>query len=335
MYDENQTVIVKWNNTNRAWFENKGYVYTKRYEEFSVRVKDLTPRSAAKIKAICDYCGSEYATQFDVIQKGRVAFNKDACPHCASRKASDISRVKRANKFFKALMTVCEENGYSLITQESEFTDVKMNVQYECPKHGVQTAMLDNLIRGHKCRLCSYEERFGSVRLNANFLAEYISSVNGNEWLNPDEYTNSTDRNLRIRCHCGNIYTTSFSNFARGGVNRCHLCSQKESSGELRIREYLESSKINFEQEKRFQDCRDKKPLPFDFYLPQQKMCIEFDGQHHYKDIFKDGKLGIRQAHDKIKNDFCASHGLTILRIPYWNGGKIRDILRENIDIGK
>lgn len=40
-----------------------------------------------------------------------------------------------------------------------------------------------------------------------------------------------------------------------------------ESKGERQIKEFLLNNSINFIQEKRFEDCRDKNPLPFDFYL--------------------------------------------------------------------
>ena len=31
-------------------------------------------------------------------------------------------------------------------------------------------------------------------------------------------------------------------------------------------------------------DCKYKQPLPFDFYLPQKNICIEFQGEQHYKE---------------------------------------------------
>lgn len=64
MFDENQIVQVRWNNSNREWYESKGYIFTKRNELFDVKAKDLSPRSKTKIRAICDYCGENYETCF-------------------------------------------------------------------------------------------------------------------------------------------------------------------------------------------------------------------------------------------------------------------------------
>ena len=51
------------------------------------------------------------------------------------------------------------------------------------------------------------------------------------------------------------------------------------------MRNYLIKHEFEFEEQKRFKDCRNKKPLPFDFYLPQYNLCIEFDGQLHYMSV--------------------------------------------------
>ena len=46
-----------------------------------------------------------------------------------------------------------------------------------------------------------------------------------------------------------------------------------------------ETNNINYIREKRFKDCKNIKPLPFDFYLPEKNICIEYDGEHHFKSI--------------------------------------------------
>jgi very-short-patch-repair endonuclease len=60
--------------------------------------------------------------------------------------------------------------------------------------------------------------------------------------------------------------------------------------------------------------------LPFDFYIPEFNMCIEYDGEQHFKavDYFggEDG-LKIRQIHDRIKTDYCNSNNILLLRIRY------------------
>lgn len=332
LFDENQLIKIKWNNTNQNWYESKGYIFTKKNDEFFVRAKDLTPCSSANIIAICDYCGKQYETSYLTIMNGRRKIFKDACRCCNGLKLKDTTKIKRANKAFEKLYNACQKFGYKLLTKKEEFTTVNMQVKFECPKHGEQTMMLDNLVRGHECIYCSYEKRGKNLRHSIKNIIDTINDTN-NVLLNPQDYVDTFTRNLNIRCQCGNIYTTSFSNFEKHGVNRCHICAQNESSGELKIRKFLESKNIDFIQEKRFDDCRDKKPLPFDFYLPNLDFCIEFDGKQHYEPLYGEESYYQTLKHDKIKNTYCKTKNIQLLRIPYWEGNRINEILQKEIEI--
>ena len=333
MYDENQVVQVKWNNTNRDWYESKGYIYTKRYDSFAVRAKDLSPRSSARLQAVCDYCGDNYETCFVVLMDGRKMIKKDCCSNCTGKKTSDVSKQKRAEKYIGLAQKICDENGYILLTTTSDYIDVKMNVEFVCSKHGKQSMMLENLLCGHRCRDCSYEERAFGLRHGLQYVKGYIEAINGNKLLNPEDYKDANTRNLNIQCSCGNIFTTSFNNYSRCGVDTCYSCSCKESVGEECVRKYLELNKIEFIQEKRFDDCRDNKPLPFDFYLPQHNLIIEFDGEQHYKPKFGEDSFLQTQKHDKIKNEYCKIHNINLLRIPYWDGGKIEELIKKQLNL--
>lgn len=68
----------------------------------------------------------------------------------------------------------------------------------------------------------------------------------------------------------------------------------------------LDRYKINYEQEKTFKTCISDKGylLPFDFYLPNYNILIEYDGEQHYKICFNntEEKLLEQQKRDKIKD---------------------------------
>ncbi|MDY0268822.1 hypothetical protein [Trichloromonas sp.] len=71
---------------------------------------------------------------------------------------------------------------------------------------------------------------------------------------------------------------------------------------------------------KRFKDCRYKYPLPFDLYLSKYNLCIEYDGEQHFKtkEIWG-GKtqLKIIKKRDQIKNEYCKNNNINLLRIKY------------------
>lgn len=331
LYNENQPVCITWNNYSKKWYIDRGYIFTHKNDSFIVKAKDLPKGSAAKIVAICDYCGKEYCTQNDTLIHGRELIQKDCCPECAGKKASDVSRARRAQRYFKKLRNVCDQFGYELLTTEDEYTDLHMTVRYRCPIHGIKEAMFDNLMRGHKCLDCSYEERFDGMRHNQEYVEAVINHINGNKLLNPEDYQNMAKRNLRIRCKCGNEYTTSLNNFLKHGVIQCYSCSCKESSGEAIVRAYLDDHQIEYIPQMRFKDCRDKKPLPFDFFLPEYNICIEFDGQQHFEEFEGFADFEITKKHDAMKTQYCFDHGIKLIRIPYYDGHHIDEILTQNI----
>lgn len=78
-------------------------------------------------------------------------------------------------------------------------------------------------------------------------------------------------------------------------------------------------------------DCRDKLPLPFDFFLPFHNMCIEYDGELHYKKFENSFngklKLEVTKKHDKMKTLYCKNYNIRLVRIPYWRKNNIKDIL--------
>lgn len=97
-----------------------------------------------------------------------------------------------------------------------------------------------------------------------------------------------------------------------------------KSKGCLIIENYLLTNSILFIQEKRYDGCKDKKTLPFDYYLPDYNFLIEFDGTHHFKgnlrikDLTKRiESLKIIQLHDQIKNQYARDHQIKLLRIKY------------------
>jgi very-short-patch-repair endonuclease len=96
--------------------------------------------------------------------------------------------------------------------------------------------------------------------------------------------------------------------------------SDNMSVGERKIKTYLDRKNIEFVYQKKYVDCCDVNPLPFDFYLPKYNLIIEYDGRQHTHSIRQFGGekyLQYTQKHDKIKNEYCAENNINILSISY------------------
>ena len=106
------------------------------------------------------------------------------------------------------------------------------------------------------------------------------------------------------------------------------------STGASIVEKYLQSNNIEYIKEKKFKDCRNKLSLPFDFYLENLNVCIEYDGQHHYMPVsIHGGESGYerRLINDQIKNDYCKNNNIELIRIPYWDVKIINEILDKKI----
>lgn len=90
------------------------------------------------------------------------------------------------------------------------------------------------------------------------------------------------------------------------------------SGPETKMLEMLKKAGLKGSGQVRYEKCKDKLPLPFDFIInAPQPYIIEVDGGQHFKPAWngKEGLLIIR-AHDLIKNKFCFDNNIPLIRIP-------------------
>ena len=109
--------------------------------------------------------------------------------------------------------------------------------------------------------------------------------------------------------------------------NHTTSCGCKLNSSKERIIEnYLKELSLNYEKQKRFEDCKYYYTLPFDFAIYNNDgtlIClIEYDGQQHFKPIdFFGGIDGFEKTkiRDSIKNQYCKNNNIRLLRLNYLN----------------
>ncbi len=142
--------------------------------------------------------------------------------------------------------------------------------------------------------------------------------------------------NILIKCkkHGVEFWQTP-TNHLSGWFGCPHCGYGNITRGEQRIKEFLEKNQIEYVYQKRFSDCKYKRTLRFDFWLPKLKTIIEYDGKKHYFPInFFGGEYCFEQIQitDKIKNDYAEKNGYSLLRITYAECGNISDILKNKIN---
>lgn len=186
---------------------------------------------------------------------------------------------------------------------------------------------------GNGCRKCRYEnQKILQMRprsMSKEMLFDYpeiCEDWNAKNKYSYEKYSAKSGFKVKWKCHmCGYEWETSIAHRVKD-KSGCPKCSFKMSKGENIIYNYLQNKNIPFVKEAIFKDCRDINPLPFDFYLPDYNICIEYDGEQHFKPVSfgcnksaeeKNRRFLLTQKHDKIKNEYCTLKNIKLIRISY------------------
>lgn len=136
-----------------------------------------------------------------------------------------------------------------------------------------------------------------------------------------------------ITCRdCGYQFLQSAANHLRGAG--CPHCCQ--SKGERTVRLALERMGVTFrEQEPFYSPIAPNKKHVFkvDFYVPEKRLIIEYNGQYHYRGpyINHEGRLKDHPGRDKALRVFCEEEHYNLLEIPYWDFDRIEEILEKEL----
>jgi len=147
------------------------------------------------------------------------------------------------------------------------------------------------------------------------------------------EYSGS-HKKVTVRCNmCHSLFNGLACNILNGTVT-CQSCRERWPT-QHRIRNIIISWGIDLIPEYRYADCVYKRQLPFDAYLPEYNVLIEYDGEQHYYPVeyFKAGHPSAeeafvdRQIKDNIKTEYCKNNGIPLIRIPYWERNNLENSL--------
>lgn len=292
-------------------------------EEFLEVMKNKKPT----IIPLEEYRGSTSSIDFKCDICGRIFHNvpirilgtrNQGCPQCYhGRQMTTKDDFLARSKSNPHVVVVEDYNG------------VKNKINVKCVYCGKVFAMrADSILdgRGHGSCIQKNVERKPS-RTQEEFL-EQCAKVN-KDVAPLGNYTRTSDK-MFFRCNiCGHVWEAKIGHILQG-ESGCPMC--KISKGERRIFNYLKNKNISFIPQHKFPDCKDILALPFDFYLPIQNVCIEYDGEQHFIEVpyFK-YSLEYIQKHDKIKNLYCEENDINLIRIPYTDFNNIEVILNEFI----
>lgn len=245
------------------------------------------------------------------------------CKECGKEKTKNSISYDTEKFIEKAKETHGELYDYSL----SIYTKGHEKLKIVCKIHGVFEQDPQAHIVGQGCPICGRIIQDEKRRMGITEFIKRSEEIHGKGKYDYSKVVYNTSlENVIIICKIHGEFKQLPSHHMRGVG--CPKCS--ESKGERAIRLFLESHNIQYESQKRFPDCKRKGALSFDFYLPHNNILIEFDGEQHYKPWGfdkVDKRLEDVKLHDCIKNWYCLTNKISLIRIPYTDIDKVSLIL--------
>ena len=314
--------------------EEIGQIVNERYSDKDEKTKIFIRKALQKHGDRYDYSNVIYIKSNEDVEiicrvEGHKAFPQTPHNHLSGRGCKICGYEKLANDNRLTLEEFIEKANevhgigrydYSKV----EYIDYHTDVIIICPKHGDFPQIPNNHLIGKGCRFCANEKLANERRKPLEkFIAE-SNEVHGEGTYDYSKviYVNY-DTDVIIICPIhGDFPQTPYNHLRGQGCPKCN-----SSKGEISVRNFLIENKIEFEEQKRFNDCRNKNPLPFDFYVPKYNLCIEYDGEQHFvphdftsrkasEDVKLENLKSI-QHRDEIKNNYCKQKGIHLLRIRY------------------
>lgn len=247
---------------------------------------------------------------------------KSKCPKCKGFGFTKHEKINQANKIHN------NEYDYSLIENNILKANQKVKI-----KHNVCGNIFCNTWDNHinKKQGCPNCASYGRKRHTLESIKEKILSLNHIEYeYDWDSYVGYYKK-IKIKCPKHGWFEQQVSNHLMG--QKCPKCIR--SVGEEKIESILKEKQINYITQKTFEDCINPKTgykLRFDFYIPYINLCIEYDGELHYKSVEYfggDESLEKNIFLDNIKNEYCKNNNISLIRISYMDINNINNIINK------
>ena len=278
--------------------------------------KTIYKNIKTNIKYICPIHG-------EVIQNPSDHLRGRGCKKCGIEILKN--KLTKTTEEFKKELQKIHDNKYILC---EEYKGATKKIKFYCKNcNDYFIAMPTALLKGSGCKKCYIKK----ISIDYNYFIEKSKKAHGNKYdysLVSKNLSNCLTK-IKIICPHHGIFEQVVRNHYRG--SGCPKC--KNSKGEKRIENFLINKNINFISQKRFSNCKLKRELPFDFYLPDYNLLIEYNGEQHYNygTLFNntfDDFLKLKHR-DWLKRKFAKDNNIKLLTISYKKYNFLEDILLD------
>ena len=263
------------------------------------------------LKFRCGECGKEYSTTWHIFLRN----DDHICNFCFKRKRArgeTNTNHKDTNKFHME----AQKRGLIILDDCNIKYHSRILVQ---DTKGYRSLMAPNsIMRGSSFERFSVRNPYTIDNIRIFAFNKGWDCIVYNQEYKGDKIP------LKFMCACGNDFYVDINHFVDGKY-QCNECRLRQSAIAAKVELWLNQNHIVYSKEKKFDDCKNKKPLPFDFYLDDFNACIEVDGVGHYRPVAFGGRKEEAQdiyeqrvQNDLIKTEYCKNNNIPLLRLPFW-----------------
>lgn len=270
--------------------------------------------SREKISIICPKHGEFWQLPFNHI-------NGQNCPKCnKSWKMNTSDFIEKARKIHG------DKYDYSNVN----YINSAIKVKIICPKHGAFLQRPAMHLIGQGCPKCSKNHK-----LSIEEFVNRARKIHGNKYSYPIFKNVSGNHKVEIICPIhGKFYQTKSAHVHGQGCPKCN-----QSHGENKIDCFLKYHNIKYIRQYKIRignSLFSINNVKVDFYLPNNNLIIEYNGEQHYmfiKHFHKDYETFIRKQTERDLNlkKWCKSNNVKLLIISYKQYDKIDKILLKEL----
>ena len=272
----------------------------------------LSPYTGRHSKILCRHvtCGYTWYVEAGAFM-GNAHKAGSRCPNC-------YGNFKKTTKQFADEVNRMSNGSFVLVgAYKNAHTKVRI-------KHVVcgttRLVMPNSFLSNSGCNSCPYCN--GGTSLKKEWVAKRITELSNGAYKLIGSYAGCNNPIKVVHLACGTIAETTLAIIdSHKSIPTCTKCYPK-SKGEGLIEQILEQELISFITQKHFPDLKHKgkSQLSYDFFIPKEKVLIEYQGIQHYKprEFFGGEQQYLTQKeNDYAKKEYADTKGYTLLCVPY------------------
>lgn len=272
--------------------------------------KSVYINSKSKIIIICPIHGEFSQTSYD-------HYSGCGCPKC------DPTKSMCNEKFIEKAKKI---HGDKYDYKNVDYLKNNIKVEIICPIHGDFLQEPGSHLNGSGCPHCYSLNK----RLTTEDFIKRCKNIHGS--LYDYSLVNYKNKRTKVKIICNEHGVFEQKAYVHMQGHGCPFCNNSKLENYLRSK--LIDLNINFEQNKKYDNCRNKLPLPFDFYLKDINCLIECDGIQHREPIDYFGgkeRFEYQKINDSIKNKWCDINKIKLYRVKGFKEiDKLINILTKN-----